>query len=261
MDLSRISACTYAVRLEGLDSTFQLLVAAGCRKVDLWGGLPNYSNNPAECDVKALKAKAQAYGLRIANLGTYPGLKLFEVGREAEMQEMRQAIDNAAFLGARSIRVCAGKGEDPGMIPALIPFFQESAAYATTQGVYLGIENHNGNLAGNMEHCGRLMRGVNHPHFGVLFEPANLMHCKVDCKDAWRELRTFIVHIHVKDSRWVGDKYERTMLGEGTIDYAWVAAHLEADGYRGDYALEFEIQDVVPIADGLPKWLAYFRGI
>ena len=51
------------------------------------------------------------------------------------------------------------------------------------------------------------------------------------------------------------------MLGEGDVDCAWVIRTMEADGYRGDYALEFEIEDRVPIAEGLPKWLAYAKGI
>ena len=130
MDLSRISACTYAVRLDSLDSTFQLLVDAGCRKVDLWGGLPNYSNDPAECDIQALKAKADQYGLTIANLGTYPGRKIADVGYAAGMLEMTRAIDNAVVLGSRSIRVCPGHGEDPAIVDGLIPFFREAAAYA-----------------------------------------------------------------------------------------------------------------------------------
>jgi sugar phosphate isomerase/epimerase len=48
-----------------------------------------------------------------------------------------------------------------------------------------------------------------------------------------RAFRGSIVHVHVKDSRWVDGRYERTMLGAGSIDYGWVTSTLEADGYRG----------------------------
>lgn len=261
MNLDRMSACTYAVRLESLDFTFQIIAAAGCRKVDLWGGLPNYSNDPAECDIPALKAKAAAYGLTIANLGTYPGRKIAEVGYAAEMLEMTRAIDHAAFLGARSIRVCPGHGEDPAIVEGLIPFFREAAAYARSKGVYLGMENHKGSIAGNPEAIMPLVRAVNSPYFGILYEPANLMACKVDYKEAYPLFKGWITHVHVKDSHWTEQGYERTMFGEGDIDWSWCVATLEADGYAGDYALEYEIEKVVPIAEGLPLWVQRFQAL
>ena len=261
MQLERISACNYPVRDRDLDYTFKLLTDSGFTKVDLWGGLPNYSNHPAECDVARLKQKAAEYKLRIANLGTYPGRKFFDIGADAEFAEMKRAIDNAVFLGARSIRVNPGHGEDPKIIDALVPFFQKSAAYAATKNVFLGMENHLGSIAGNPDHCMKLVKAVKAPHFGVLYEPANLMSAKVDYKDAYKAFRGHVVHVHIKDSHWVDGKYSRTMLGQGDVDVAWVVKTLEADGYTGDYALEFEIEKEFPIAENLPKWLAYFRKI
>jgi sugar phosphate isomerase/epimerase len=171
---------------------------------------------------------------------------------------MRRAIDQAAAVGARSIRVCPGHGEDPAMIEPLVPFFRASATYATARGVLLGIENHAGSLAGIPDLCMRLVRAVDHPQFGVLYEPANLMATRVDYQAAYQAFRGRVVHCHVKDSRWVEGRYECTMLGEGDVDLAWLVETLEADGYRGDYALEYEIERQVPIEEGLPAWLERF---
>ena len=259
MDLERISTCNYPVRERDLDFTFRLIADSGYTKMDLWGGPPNYSSDPEACDIAAIREQAARYGLRIANLGTYPGRKFFEVGAEAEMAEMKRTIDIAAFLGARSIRVCPGTGEDPAIVPELVPFFRESAAYAEAKSVFLGMENHKGSIAGIPDACMRLTTEVGNRHFGVLYEPANLMHAGVDYKEAYDAFRNWITHVHVKDSRIRDGKYARTMLGKGDIDYGWVTAKLEADGYTGDYALEYEIPDIHPIADGLPKWLQHFR--
>lgn len=261
MKLERISACTYPIRLEPLDYTFDVVSKAGYPKVDLWGGAPNYSNDPAECDIEALGKKAEEYGLTIANLGTYPGRKLHEVGYEAEMTEMRRAVDHAAALGSRSIRVCPGEGEDPAVVDDLIPFFKESAEYAAAKSVYLGMENHRGSIAYNPDFVMPLVTAVSSPWFGILLDPANLMFCEVDYKAAYAEFRGHVVHIHVKDSRWKDGKYERTMLGEGDVDVPWLVDALEGDGYRGDYALEFEIEKQVPVEEGLPAWLEYFRSV
>ncbi len=261
MNLERISTCTYPIREEPLDYTFSLIAESGYRKVDLWGGPPNYSNDPAECNIQALKEKAESYGLRIANLGTYPGRKLHEEGYDAEMLEMRRAIDNAAILGSRSIRVCPGHGEDPSIIPDLIPFFKESAEYASDKDVYLGMENHQGSIAAFPTVIMGLVRAVDSPYFGILYEPANLMACKVDYQEAHAVFAGPITHVHVKDCHWIGDTYERTDLGQGDVDIAWVVRALEADGYTGDYALEFEIERSIPVEVGFPAWLEYFSAI
>ena len=261
MELDRISTCTYAVRERDLDYTFGLMADTGFRKVDLWGGAPNYSNDPAECDVAALKAKAEQYGLVVANLGTYPGRKLLEEGEESEWLEMTRAIDNAAFLGARSIRVSPGHGEDPSIIPALIPFFRKASAYAADKGVFLGMENHQGSIAGNPDDVMRLVTAVGSPHFGILYEPGNLMAGGVDYKEAFAVFKGWITHVHAKDSHVIDGVYSRTMLGDGSIDYDWIVSALEGSGYDGDYALEYEIETIVPIEEGLPKWLALFLAI
>lgn len=261
MDLDRISTCTYPVRTEPLDYTFDLIAKAGYKKVDLWGGPPNYASDPADCDIPAMKAKAASYGLVVANLGTYGGRKLHEVGYDREMQVLKHDVDNAVTLGCRSIRVSPGHGEDPGIVKDLIPFFAEGAAYAAERNVFLGMENHNGSIACNPEAVMPLVEAVDSPYFGILYEPANLMACRVDYKDAYKKFRGHIVHVHIKDSHWVDDEYRRTMLGEGDIDVSWLVETLESDGYDGDYALEFEIEKEVPIEEGLPAWLEYFRQV
>lgn len=261
MDPSRISTCTYPVRLRDLDDTFQLMAQSGFAKVDLWGGPPNYASDPAECDPADLKQKADAYGLQIANLGTYPGRKFFEVGEDAELREMQRTIDIAHFLGSRSIRVSPGHDEDPATADAMVSFFQKSAAYAAEKNVFLGMENHAGSIAGHPDLVMKLVTAVDSPHFGILYEPANLMACGVDYRDAYEVFKGWITHVHVKDSHIVDGTYERTMLGEGDIDWSWVTTVLEGSGYTGDYALEFEIEDRYPIETHLPTWLERFQAI
>jgi len=36
---------------------------------------------------------------------------------------------------------------------------------------------------------------------------------------------------------------------------------MEATGYEGDYALEYEICDLEPIETGLTRWVGYFAGL
>jgi sugar phosphate isomerase/epimerase len=73
MDVSSISTCSIAVIEQPPEKAFDLIRAAGYKKVDVLERIPHLSLFPEECDPAALKAAAEANGLRIANLGTYPG--------------------------------------------------------------------------------------------------------------------------------------------------------------------------------------------
>jgi sugar phosphate isomerase/epimerase len=272
MELARISTCTYPLRARPAAEALAAMGKAGFKKVDLWGNVPHFSADPAKCDHAALEAAAKTAGVRIANLGTYCGGDFASDSEETlakALAEMKATIDLAVRFGARSIRVRPGTGEDPAIIPRIAPLFAESAAYAAQRGIHLGMENHGGSLAGNVEAAVRLCEAVGSKHFGVLYEPCNLAHARVDYKAALDAFKPWIVHIHVKDGRWAcpeqsrgaGDKFQATHLGEGEIDYPWIVGQLEALGYRGAYALEYEICEVEPLETALPRWLEYFRSL
>ena len=97
------------------------------------------------------------------------------------------------------------------------------------------------------ELCIELSEKVGSPHFGILFEPGNLMHdTGTDYKKALLAMKDHVLHIHVKDCRRVGAGYEMQHFGEGTIDFPWIMEQLDAAGYEGDIATEFELHDMGP---------------
>jgi len=264
MDIDRISACTYPLREHPWEYALQVLADSGIVRADLWGREPHFPEDAGAEEVAAIHAGAERIGVAIANLGTYPGAAFASddpAEREAEVARMFATIDAAARLGCRSIRVMPGRDEDPATIERIAPLLAESADHAAEAGVLLGMENHRGSIAGNPEHAAELCEAVGSPWFGVLYEPCNLLHAGVDYREAFNEFAEWIVHVHVKDGRRTDDGFERTHLGEGEVDPAWVVAALEGIGYDGDYALEYEIPDVEPVETGLRKWVELFRAI
>jgi sugar phosphate isomerase/epimerase len=264
MDLNRISSCTYPVRELDVELAFKIMADAGVRKVDLWGSMPQFSLISVACDLDDLLRKALAEGVQIANLGSYPGRAFASDNpevRAAELAALQATLHAAKALAARSIRVIPGLGEDPGQIDRIAPYFAAGAELAGELGVYMGMENHGGSLAGSPADARRLCQAVGSSYFGVLYEPANLMHAEVDYREAFDIFHDHIVHIHVKDGAVGKDGFARTHLGEGQIDYRWVVDSLEGIGYTGDYALEYEICDLEAIETGLPRWVKYFRAL
>ena len=264
VELSRISTCTYPLRERPAAEAMAVMAECGFRKIDLWGRPPHFSADRAELDPAALEAAAQAAGVRIANLGSYPGADFAsddEAARARALDEMKATVDLAVRFGARSIRVRPGTGEDPAIIGRIAPLFVRSAAYAAEWGIYLGMENHKGSLAGLPDACVELCEAVGSKHFGILYEPCYLLHAGVDSQAVFDRFAPWIVHIHVKDGGLGDGGFQRTHLGEGDIDYRWVVDAMERTGYEGDYALEYEICDIEPIETGLPRWLDYFLGL
>ena len=262
MDMSRASTCTYPLRDRDLDYTLGLVADAGFKKVDLWGRPPHFSILPDEVKPKDIERTAEKHGVRIANLGTYCGREFLDrerLTRNKAMGDLTRTVDLAVRFGTRSIRVSPGVGESAEIAEALIGPFSRAAVYAAQKGIFLGMENHGGSIAGDPELTLKLCEGVGSRLFGVLYEPCNLLHAGVDYKEAFELLKNYIVHVHIKDGRRVGDTFERCHLGEGEVDAKWVVEALEGIGYDGDYALEYEINDIEPIETGLRKWYEYFE--
>lgn len=264
MDLARFTTCTYPLREQPFDEAFARLAATGLTRLDVWGRTPHFSADPAECDPDAFEAAAAAAGVSIANLGTYCGHDYDSddpAKVAAEHAKMATTIQLAKRFGARSIRILPGHGESAAIIDKVVPHFQQAAKLAEAAGIYLGMENHKGSLAGHPELALRLSEAVGSKHFGVLYEPCNLLHGGVDYRDAFDIFGDWIVHVHFKDGVVTPDGFQRCHLGEGEVDVVWCLEALDSIGYDGDLALEYEICDLEDIDTGLPKWREYVEGL
>ena len=173
----------------------------------------------------------------------------------------RATLEAAKRLGARTIRVSPGTGKRDE-IDRLVPYFKDAAEIAERDGIWMGIENHGSELSGNPEACLEISEKIGSKHFGILYEPSNLMAANVDYKEAFDIFKDHIVHVHIKDGNYNPDgKWERCMLGDGVIDVQWVWDSVEALGYTGEYALEFEVGKIEPVESGYSKWRRYWESL
>jgi sugar phosphate isomerase/epimerase len=263
MDLERISCCSIPLRDKAPEAAFRVIAEAGYRKVDLLGRMPHFDLTDPAYDFEAVVALAEGFGLRIANIGSYCGGDFAsddEGARERALAETKAVIDAAALCGARSIRTRPGRPEDPGLIDRMVPYYQRAAEYAAARGVYMGIENHGGPISGDPELCAELFDKVGNEYAGILYEPCNLAAAGVDYKRAFDVMREHITHVHIKDTYEIDGVMRTVWLGTGVIDFRWVVANVESTGYRGDYALEYEVHDEPP-ETGVARWLDWFQRI
>lgn len=286
MDSSRISVCTIALIHHPPEKAFEILAEAGYKNIDLLERSPHLSLFPHEIDPADIKAAADAHGLRVANIASYVGggqegrraqwyyhgwgvdgpERYTPIGfssddpaeLEMEMEQMRHAIDLGVFFGARSIRVAAGD-DKPESLDKVVSWYKKVVEYAAEKNIILGMENHSAGLSSRPELCVELVEKIGSPYFGILYEPHNLAyHGGQDYRAALEMMKEYIVHCHFKDGSPIGDgKWNYTMMGEGSIDFPWIVEQLEAVGYTGEYALEYEIPDLEPEVGLKPYYEAF----
>ncbi|HHW10770.1 MAG TPA: sugar phosphate isomerase/epimerase [Firmicutes bacterium] len=257
------AACTFPFAKQPLDYTLKHIATAGFEEVDLLGRLPHFSVNEAEYSLADLERLLRENGLRVVNIGGYFGMGLRKDSSEEEMRselaQGKRAIEIAVRLGARSIRVHPGDRTHETAF-ALVPFFRELAAAAEEKGIYLGVETHGGitcDAKGMVEFC----REVGSRHFGVLYDPCNVLAHGIDYREAYHTFHDHIVFVHLKDGFFKDGKFERVMLGDGAVDIPWLLGALEKDGYSGDIALEYEVNHLEPPETGLRRWRERYREI
>lgn len=263
MDTGRLSCCSIAMHGKDPEHVFRAVSEAGYGKVDLLGRMPHFDLSHPDYDFARVVALGERYGVRVANIGSYCGGDFVSDDpdkREQALAETKAVIDAAAFCGARSIRTRPGHPEDPALIDRMVPYYRRAAEYAEAKGVYMGIENHGGAISGNPERCAELFGKVGSKHAGVLYEPCNLMMAGVDYKRAFEVMQDYITHVHVKDCYAIEGKMRVVWLGTGAIDYRWVVGRLDGIGYRGDYAIEYEM-DVEPAEVAIGKWRDWFTKV
>lgn len=264
MDLARVSTCTYPLRDEPYADAFRRLAATGLTRLDVWGRKPHFSADPAECDPDAFEAAARAAGVTIANLGSYCGREFDSDDPQrvfAELESTRRTIALAKRYGCRTIRALPGRSDAPETVEKVAPHYRAVMPEAEAAGIFLVMENHAGSLAGQPELAVRLCEAVGSPHFGVLYEPCNLLQLGADYRAALKVFGGWIQHFHLKDGRRTARGFERCHLGDGEVDARWCLEALAGLGYAGDIALEYEIRDLEELDTGLVRWRRFVEAL
>lgn len=85
----------------------------------------------------------------------------------------------------------------------------------------------------------QLVKAINSPYVKVLFDPGNEIWVTGKAsEDAYRTVKPYLAHIHIKDADIVDGKPNGVKIGTGLVDYKTLFSYLIADGYSGNVILE-----------------------
>jgi len=250
---------------------------------------------PQDADDAAVQKVAKmisAAGLQVAGLTPYLNLfnSLDETVRERECAGLRRVIDMAAILGAQNRVKSGGKfvdGETDGdgkKLDALVRSMRSCGDYALGRGVVLSLENHFGTMTTSAKETARIVRLIDHPAVGILYDQANLAFFPAEEYEEAIELqKDKIFFVHCKDLVYRGgspqkpiftnvshiDESVRTVHsrvpGDGILDWPGILKALKGIGYDGWISLEYERRwqklDLPDASIGMPRGAQHIRGV
>jgi len=201
--------------------------------------LTSYFFDPAELNAGLPELRRQAFLRGIGLSGTAVGNNFARppgVVRDQEIADVKQWVDRAALLGMPHVRVFAGPvPKDLSQSQArrlCIEALEETADYAGSRGVMLGLENHGG-LVTTADELLEIVRAVKSRWFGISLDTGNF-HSETIYDDLAR-CAAYAVNVQYK----VEVRRQRRGLAE-PADPQRVVRLLRDAGYQGFVALEYE---------------------
>jgi sugar phosphate isomerase/epimerase len=205
-----------------------------------------------------LRAVVKDAGLRVSMVTADVNVPLNNDRGPDSLRDIGPSLDVAEALGCDLIRVCLKRRED-------IEFARTAADHAAQRGIRLAHQCHTATLFEQVDSILDVLREIDRPNFGLIYEPANLLLCGQSyAVDTLTRLRPFLMNAYVQNHRL--DPHGPVSLttycrGEvrfhhldpwepGGVDFPAVFAGLLATGYDGYFTIH-QAQGITTAADAL----------
>jgi sugar phosphate isomerase/epimerase len=208
--------------------------------------------------------------MSFSDLGSSCNLHISDpVERQKNLDEGRRYIDLAAQIGCPNIRVFPNnlpKEQDKDKTMTLMgEGLKELADYARGSNVHVLMETH-----GDLVHTADIeavMKQADHPQAGLVWDIVNMwIETNESPAEAYRRLKPWIRHTHIKDARKRDGKIEYLFLGQGETPIFTAIDLLANGGYEGFYSFEWEkrwhpeiAEPELAFADYAAKMKEHFR--
>jgi sugar phosphate isomerase/epimerase len=188
-------------------------------------------------ELARLKLAAGDAGLAIPSIAP-PFLKCNLDEWPEHRRVLERSLRAAEKLGARVVRgFTFWKGA--ATFEQIVDAYREVAPTIERAGLVVGIENEASCVIGTTERLPELLDAIGSPAVWALWDPANGAHDGERAyPDAFARIVDQTVHVHLKDGRHVGGKWEHAIVGEGEVGVVDVLRALRDSPYDGWVALE-----------------------
>lgn len=199
--------------------------------------------------------------LEFVNLGASANMHIDEVvHRKKQIDEGKRFIDLAAKLGCPFIRVFPNRlppeKEKSYSIDLIASGLRELGDHAKGSTVTVLMETH-GDVV-KVEDIVQVMERCNHEKVALIWDIVNMWSVtKEPPADAFRALKKYIRHTHIKDAVVADAKLSYVFVGQGNTPVLEAVDILSRDNYPGYYSFEWEKLWHPEIAEPEPAFAEY----
>lgn len=182
--------------------------------------------------------------LNFVNLGSSATLHFSDANeRKKNLDEGKRFIDLAHELHCPHIRVFPNNfpkdQEKAATMDLIAKGLLELGDHANGSNVDVLIETHGDLLF--IDDLEKVMKTAEHKNVGLIWDVTNMWtKTKESPKEAYRRLKNYIRHTHIKDAKLVGDKIQYVLMGKGDVPIFDAIDVLSSGGYKGYYSFEWE---------------------
>lgn len=240
MDYKKISGFSDEIA-EDTDTQFRALRRLGIGYFEPRGIDGKNISTLFDGEVKALREKMTAYGIRVSSIGSPIGKVRLEADFEEHFELFRRVVEIAGKLETKYIRMfsfyhAGGENWTAAERTEVFGRLRRMIDYAAQRDVVLLHENEKDIYGDTVERCVDLMRELGCDHFRAVFDPANFVQCGQDTREGCRQLKEHIAYVHVKDALLADGRVVPAGFGDGNVEY--VLKSLLTDGFDGFLSLE-----------------------
>lgn len=212
-----------------------------------------------------LKYYAAEFGISFSAVS--PGL--FKTSLHSDLmpihrnQLLTMSMDLADAIGVKTIvifGVLRDHKDQPGDISRVIDLLGQTAENAAARGFTIQLENLPGTWADTSDNCLALLKAVNHPAFGCIWDTGNFYEAEqIHFRKGYDKLKPYIRNVHLKDGRIENGRMIWQQFGIGETDIKGQIETLKTDGYIGTLTVEAKCEP--QLDEDFPNSMRYLKSI
>ncbi len=201
----------------------------GMRHIELRGVGDKNISEVTVAEAKEIKKLFDEKGFGVSAIGSPVGKTAVTDPNGPEVEKLRHIIKLANIFETKYIRVFSPflpDGDDPKKYrDTVMRRMQDYVNAAKGEDVLLLHENEGGYIYGQApENCLDIIESIGSEQLKVIFDPGNFVYAGFDALEAYRILKPYIEHVHIKDS---AGKESVVPAGEGKVQYVEILRELK----------------------------------
>lgn len=234
-----------------LEVQLDVMEEEGIRHLDFRGVHGKKVTQLDNDEVKAVKARLDERGFRVACIGSSVGKIEITGDLSKHLADYKRTLDIAAALGAPCVRIFsfyyAGQGKAVPYRGAILEQLEAYIRLAEQRDIVLLHENETRIYGDDLKRCLELFETFPSRHFRAALDPANYLRTGVKAAThAYPLLKPYLAAVHIKDSKFVGSGYQNVPAGEGDGELRELIAALGRDRFSGVLSVEPHLQPRSP---------------